>query len=130
MIDDVIPRSLRSFLFTLFSVISTIIVIMIATPTFGVVIIPLGIFYLLVQVSSFHFIFQEVDLLPAALLRGHVSSAEATGVHHPLTYLLTLPRDNHWSLHHQGLSQAGEVHARESVQSGLQPDRLLPKHLC
>ncbi|XP_064405659.1 multidrug resistance-associated protein 1-like [Halichondria panicea] len=49
MIDDVIPRSLRSFLFTLFSVISTIIVIMIATPTFGVVIIPLGIFYLLVQ---------------------------------------------------------------------------------
>ena len=50
-IDEVIPRSLRAFLVTLFSVISTLIVIMIATPTFCIVIIPLTVFYILVQVS-------------------------------------------------------------------------------
>ena len=51
MIDEVIPRSLRTFLFTFFSVISTLVVVLIATPTFGVVIVPLVIFYILVQVS-------------------------------------------------------------------------------
>ena len=51
-IDETIPRSLQAFFFTFFSVISTIMVIVISTPIFGVVIIPLGIFYLLVQVSS------------------------------------------------------------------------------
>ncbi len=54
-IDEAVPRSLRSFLYTFFSVISTVIVIFIATPTFGVVIIPLGIFYLLTQVSKVSF---------------------------------------------------------------------------
>ncbi len=54
MIDEVIPRSLQAFMFTLFSVISTIIVIMIATPLFGVVIVPLGLFYILVQVSCIY----------------------------------------------------------------------------
>ena len=49
-IDETIPRSIRMFLFTLFRIISAIIVIMIATPTFAIVIIPLGIFYFLVQV--------------------------------------------------------------------------------
>ena len=51
VIDEVIPNTMRSFMLTFFSVISTLIVIMIATPTFGIVIIPLGVFYLLVQVS-------------------------------------------------------------------------------
>ena len=49
-IDEVIPRSIRSFLFTALRVISTLIVIMIATPTFAIVIFPLGLFYLFVQV--------------------------------------------------------------------------------
>ncbi len=53
IIDEAVPRSLRTLLYTLFSVISTVTVIVIATPTFGVVIIPLGIFYLLTQVSKF-----------------------------------------------------------------------------
>ena len=51
-IDEVIPLSLRDFLFSLFSVLSTVIVVMIATPTFGIVILPLGVFYFLIQVSS------------------------------------------------------------------------------
>ena len=38
------------FLLSLFRIISALIVILIATPTFGIVIIPLGIFYLLIQV--------------------------------------------------------------------------------
>ena len=50
-IDEIIPGSLRSFTFAIFSVISTILVIMIATPTFGIVIVPLAIIYLFVQVS-------------------------------------------------------------------------------
>ena len=49
-IDEVIPRSVRSFLFTALRVVSTFIVIIIATPTFAVVILPLGIFYVFVQV--------------------------------------------------------------------------------
>ncbi len=57
MIDEVIPRSLQGFLFTLFSVMSIIIVIMIATPIFGVVIIPLGLFYVLVQVRWYVYIY-------------------------------------------------------------------------
>ena len=51
-IDEVIPRSIRMFLFTLFRIISALLVIMIATPTFAIVIIPLGIFYLLIQVTT------------------------------------------------------------------------------
>ena len=41
---------MRSFIWTFLSVLSTIIVIVIATPIFAVVIVPLGIFYFLVQV--------------------------------------------------------------------------------
>ena len=43
----------RMFLITFFSVISTIIVICIATPIFIVVILPLGIVYFLVQVGMY-----------------------------------------------------------------------------
>ena len=51
LIDEVVPRSIRMFIWTFLSVLSTIIVIVIATPIFAVVIVPLGIFYVLVQVS-------------------------------------------------------------------------------
>ena len=49
-IDETIPRSLRLFIITISSVISTIIVILIATPIFVVVIVPLGFLYAFVQV--------------------------------------------------------------------------------
>lgn len=52
MIDEAIPRSVRGFIVTLFSVVSTIIVILIATPIFATVILPLGIFYALIQVMQ------------------------------------------------------------------------------
>ena len=52
LIDEVVPRSIRSFIWTFLSVLSTIIVIVIATPIFAVVIVPLGIFYFLVQVCK------------------------------------------------------------------------------
>jgi len=51
-IDEIVPRSVRSFIFTFFIVFSTIFVISFATPLFMVVIIPLTIFYLLVQVNK------------------------------------------------------------------------------
>ena len=40
------------FLFTFMSVVSTIVVICIATPIFIVIILPLGIIYILVQVKG------------------------------------------------------------------------------
>ncbi len=52
-IDEVVPESLDAFLFCFFTVISVVIVIIIATPTFAIVILPLGVFYLLIQVSWF-----------------------------------------------------------------------------
>ena len=51
-IDEVIPTAISQFLYTLFVVISTLLVIIIVTPTFAIVILPLGIFYFLVQVIS------------------------------------------------------------------------------
>ena len=50
-IDEAIPRSIRSFLYSSLRVLSTFTVIVIATPTFAIVIIPLGMFYLFVQVQ-------------------------------------------------------------------------------
>ena len=52
IIDEVIPRSLRSFIFTFLTVVATLIVIVVTTPPFLVVIIPLLLFYALVQVHT------------------------------------------------------------------------------
>ena len=52
MIDEVIPFSARAFLVTFFTVLSSLIVIIVTTPIFIIAIIPLGIFYYLVQVSN------------------------------------------------------------------------------
>ena len=51
-IDETIPRSIRSFIMTFFSVLSTIFVISFATPLFMAVILPLIVFYLLIQVRQ------------------------------------------------------------------------------
>ena len=48
-IDETIPRSIRSFLGTFFSVLMTIIIISYATPLFLIVVIPMIIFYMFVQ---------------------------------------------------------------------------------
>ena len=52
-IDEIVPRSISMFLGTFFAVISTIFVISFATPLFMVVIIPLTVFYVLIQVRMF-----------------------------------------------------------------------------
>ena len=52
VIDEVIPRSIRTFFFTGFRIVSTVVIILIATPTFAIVIIPLGLFYFTVQVHA------------------------------------------------------------------------------
>ena len=49
MIDNVIPMSLRSFLTTFFNIFQVLAVIVLATPFFLFVIIPLGIVYWLIQ---------------------------------------------------------------------------------
>ena len=51
-IDETIPNCIEEFLFTLFIVINTIVVISYATPWFMIIIIPLTILYLLIQVSN------------------------------------------------------------------------------
>ena len=54
IIDETLPRSVRMFLNTLLIVLSTIIAVSIALPIFLVVIIPMTVFYLLVQVRKPH----------------------------------------------------------------------------
>ena len=49
-IDDKVPMSLSTFLRTFCTVLGTIIAISFATPIFLVVIVPLGLFYLFIQV--------------------------------------------------------------------------------
>ena len=49
-IDDKVPLSLSSFLRTFCTVLGTIVAISFATPIFLVVIVPLGLFYLFIQV--------------------------------------------------------------------------------
>ena len=50
-IDETIPRSIRAFLMTSFTVIKAIVVISYATPLFMVIILPLSVVYLLIQVK-------------------------------------------------------------------------------
>ena len=50
IIDEIIPINIRSFLYRFLSAIGIILVITVATPTFIVVIVPLGAFYFLAQV--------------------------------------------------------------------------------
>ena len=51
-IDETIPHCVEDFIFTVFIVLDTIIVISYATPWFMIVIIPLTILYLLIQVCN------------------------------------------------------------------------------
>ena len=53
-VDELIPRSIQMFLHSLLLIIGAIIAILIALPTFGIVILPMGVFYLLVQVWCLH----------------------------------------------------------------------------
>ena len=49
VIDETIPRSIRTFIFVLLSVVNTLIVVTVATPYFLIVIVPLLALYLVVQ---------------------------------------------------------------------------------
>jgi len=51
-VDETIPMSFRSWLNCFMGIISTLLMIALATPFFTVVIVPLGIFYYFVLVSS------------------------------------------------------------------------------
>ena len=51
-IDETIPRSVRSFLLTTFTVLSTIFIISYVTPLFMVVILPVAALYLSIQVRE------------------------------------------------------------------------------
>ena len=55
VIDEVIPRSIHSFIFTFLTLLSSFILITIVTPIFAVVLIPLIMLYLMIQVRSFIF---------------------------------------------------------------------------
>lgn len=51
-VDETIPTSFRSWLSCLMAIISTLVVICLATPFFAVVIVPLSVFYYFVLVSN------------------------------------------------------------------------------
>ena len=65
-----------------------------------------------------------------AFLCGHLSSAEASGVYHSLSNILTLSRIHHGSIQHPGLPSARQVHEGEWEESWLQPSSVLSKRLC
>ncbi|XP_004680601.2 PREDICTED: canalicular multispecific organic anion transporter 1 [Condylura cristata] len=48
-VDDTLPMSLRSWILCFLGIISTIVMICLATPTFIIIVIPLGIIYVLIQ---------------------------------------------------------------------------------
>ena len=50
-IDDMVPRSMSMFLRTFLNIVSTMFAISFATPIILVVIVPLGVVYVLIQVS-------------------------------------------------------------------------------
>ncbi len=50
-IDERIPLSLQDFLLTFTDVIATVIIISVASPWFLIIIIPLSIFYFMIQVE-------------------------------------------------------------------------------
>ena len=80
-IDEIVPRSIFMFLTTFFSVLSTIFVISYATPIFTSVIVPLVIFYMLVQVRRLtHYLLSWHSFLTVAILCGHFTSVETTRV--------------------------------------------------
>ncbi|GAB1302447.1 ATP-binding cassette sub-family C member 2 [Apodemus speciosus] len=51
-VDDMLPQTLRSWLLCFFGIVSTLVMICMATPVFAIIIIPLSIFYISVQVGS------------------------------------------------------------------------------
>ena len=117
IIDEAIPTAISQFLYTLFVVLSTLLVIIIVTPTFAIVILPLGVFYFLVQVNSqcskSFFLYIAIIMHTTAFLCGHLSSAEASGVYHSLSHLLSLPGVPPGSIQHPGLPSARQVHEGE-----------------
>ena len=80
-IDETIPNCAEDFIFTLFIVIDTLVVISYATPLFMIVIIPLTILYLLIQVRGVFCYYKMIWRFCVAILCCHFTSVETTGVH-------------------------------------------------
>jgi len=51
-VDEVLTSTFSSFLSFLFTILATIITIVVATPTFLIILVPLFLFYVLVQVRT------------------------------------------------------------------------------
>ena len=66
IIDEIIPRSIRPFIFTFFNVLNSLVVIVVTTPIFVVAMVPLGLFYFLVQVMRFSY---DLCHTPPAILQ-------------------------------------------------------------
>ena len=79
-IDETIPRFIRSFVFTLFTVLSTIFVISYATPLFMIVILPLTILYILIQVRWIEYLVIVCYSHFVAILCGHYTSIKTAGI--------------------------------------------------
>jgi ATP-binding cassette subfamily C (CFTR/MRP) protein 2 len=50
-VDDTLPQTLRSWIVCFLGIISTLVMICMATPVFTIIVIPLGIIYVSVQVG-------------------------------------------------------------------------------
>lgn len=52
IIDETIPRSVRTFIMTCFTVFTTLLVVAVATPIFIAVVVPMAVIYFMIQVSQ------------------------------------------------------------------------------
>ncbi len=114
-VDEKLPRSFSDFLSSSLTVVATIIIICIATPTFLIVVLPVMVLYGLIQVNTctcnnFRGMFCN---LHAEVLRGHFKAAKASGVHHSFPYLLPLPGNPVGCGKYPCLQKAGEFYSRE-----------------
>ena len=100
-IDELVPRSLRMFIYMLFSCISTFVVIAVASPWFLAVIVPLLVIYIVVQVSALNFShLKKFSSLFVAFLCCNFTSVEATRVSDSITDLLSFPGECDGCVHH------------------------------
>jgi len=51
IVDEILPRAFSAFFSCFYSIVTTVIAIIVATPTFLIIVLPVGILYALVQVS-------------------------------------------------------------------------------
>ena len=71
-VDATIPSTVEQFLVAIFAVVVAVVVIMIAVPIFGIMIVPLGILYFVIQVCACVCAYVYVCVCVCVCMHGYV----------------------------------------------------------